>query len=155
LKTLISSEPSSSVQRRYVRRLTDVCTSRRPGRGGERAPFQTTMGEVCEEKNSKSWLSVVWRISNVVMSVFFVLASYVQVVLDVFLFQVGYGVPAVLCAFLGFRPHVTETLPWRRVADLHLMISSAAIFILGWKLYTERVTQIFQQEEGRYAAVSC
>ncbi|MEQ2278530.1 hypothetical protein XENORESO_021001 [Xenotaenia resolanae] len=156
LKTLISSEPSSSAQRRYVRRLTDVFTSRRPGRGGEIAPFQTTMGEVCEEKNSKSWLSVVWRISNVVMSVFFVLASYVQINdPDASLWMVGYGVPAVLCAFLGFRPHVTETLPWRRVADLHLMISSAAIFILGWKLYTERVTQIFQQEEGRYAAVSC
>ncbi|MED6241213.1 hypothetical protein ATANTOWER_003501 [Ataeniobius toweri] len=114
------------------------------------------MVEVCEEKNSKSWLSVVWRISNVVMSVFFVLASYVQINdPDAGLWMVGYGVPAVLCAFLGFRPHVTETLPWRRVADLHLMISSAAIFILGWKLYTERVTQIFQQEEGRYAAVSC
>ncbi|XP_047212493.1 transmembrane protein 220 [Girardinichthys multiradiatus] len=108
------------------------------------------MGEVCEEKNSKSWLSVVWRISNVVMSVFFVLASYVQINdPDAGLWMVGYGVPAVLCAFLGFGPHVTETLPWRRVADLHLMISSAAIFILGFKLYTERVTQIFQQEEGR------
>ncbi|XP_027897176.1 transmembrane protein 220 [Xiphophorus couchianus] len=105
------------------------------------------MGEVCEKI---SWLSVVWRLSNFLMSVFFTLASYVQINdPDAGLWMVGYAVPAVLCGFIGFRPHVTETLPWRRVADLHLMISSAAIFMLGWKLYAERATQIFQQEEGR------
>ncbi|XP_012736262.2 transmembrane protein 220 [Fundulus heteroclitus] len=108
------------------------------------------MGEVCVEKKSKPWLSVVWRISNVLMSVFFALASYVQINdPDAGLWMVSYGVPAVLSALIGFRPQVTETLPWRRIADLHLMISSAAIFILGWRLYAQRVTQIFQQEEGR------
>ncbi|XP_008415328.1 transmembrane protein 220 isoform X2 [Poecilia reticulata] len=105
------------------------------------------MGEVCEKI---SWLSVVWRLSNVLMSVFFTLASYVQINdPDAGLWVVGYAVPAVLCVFIGFRPQVTETSPWRRVADLHLLSSSAAVFMLGWKLYAERVTQIFQQEEGR------
>uniref|UniRef100_A0A671X5J8 Transmembrane protein 220 n=1 Tax=Sparus aurata TaxID=8175 RepID=A0A671X5J8_SPAAU len=98
------------------------------------------MGEVCKDKKSESWLSVIWRVCNVFMSFFFALATYVQV---------GYGVPAVLCVFIGFSPHVTETLPWRRVADLHVMISSAVVSMLGWRLYKERVTDIFQQEEGR------
>uniref|UniRef100_A0A669BVK1 Transmembrane protein 220 n=1 Tax=Oreochromis niloticus TaxID=8128 RepID=A0A669BVK1_ORENI len=64
-------------------------------------------------------------------------------------FQAGYGVPAVLCACIVVKPHVTETLPWRRVADLHVMISSAISAMLGWTLYKERITQIFQKEEGR------
>ncbi|PWA16072.1 hypothetical protein CCH79_00016537 [Gambusia affinis] len=146
------------------------------------------MGEVCEKI---SWLSVVWRLSNVLMSVFFTLASYVQIndpdaglwmvglaALQYFppgcwlfltwvmqfllssvvllasdlMSQVGRRVSQIAqklhplsCLALLRR----KTLPWRRVADLHLMISSAAIFLLGWKLYAERATQIFQQEEGR------
>ncbi|KAM7387539.1 hypothetical protein PAMA_009925 [Pampus argenteus] len=67
-----------------------------------------------------------------------------------FVLQVGYGVPAVLCALIGFKPHVTETLPWRRVADLHVMVSSAVTAVLGWRLYKEHITEIFQQEEGRF-----
>ena len=45
--------------------------------GSER--WDTTMGEVCKERNSKSWLSVIWRVCNAFMSLFFALASYVQV----------------------------------------------------------------------------
>ncbi|TKS91381.1 Transmembrane protein 220 [Collichthys lucidus] len=101
------------------------------------------MGEVCAAQK-KSWLCVIWQTCNVFMSVFFSLATYVQV---------GYGVPAVLCALIGLNLHVTETLPWRRVADLYVMISSAVVAMLGWKLYKERITEIFQQEEGRYATV--
>lgn len=48
-----------------------------------------------------------------------------------------------------------ETLPWRRVADLYMMISSAVVSMLGWRLYKERVTDIFQQEEGRYTLSYC
>ncbi|XP_034057873.1 transmembrane protein 220 [Gymnodraco acuticeps] len=111
---------------------------------------QTTMGEVCKEKNSESWLSVIWRICNLFMSVFFALATYVQINdPDAGLWMVGYGVPAVLCASIGLNPHVTETLPWRRIADLHVMISTAVVSILGWRLCKERITDIFQEEEGR------
>ncbi|XP_008292048.1 transmembrane protein 220 [Stegastes partitus] len=106
------------------------------------------MGEVCSEK--KSWLCVIWQICNVFMSLFFALASYVQINdPDAGLWMVGYGVPAALCAFIGLNSHVTETLPWRRVADLHVMISSAVVAMLGWTIYQKKVTQIFQQEEGR------
>ncbi|XP_040917695.1 transmembrane protein 220 [Toxotes jaculatrix] len=108
------------------------------------------MGEVCEAQKSGTWLFVIWQVCNVCMSLFFALATYVQINdPDAGLWMVGYGVPAALCAFIGFKPHVTETLPWRRVADLHVMISSAVTAMLGWTLYKQRVTQIFQQEEGR------
>ncbi|XP_056144516.1 transmembrane protein 220 isoform X2 [Lampris incognitus] len=68
---------------------------------------------------------------------------------DAGLWMVGYGVPAALCLLIGVKPRVTESLPWRRLADLHVMISSAVIGMLGWTLYKERITNIFQQEEGR------
>ncbi|KAM6913544.1 transmembrane protein 220 [Lycodopsis pacificus] len=103
------------------------------------------MGEVC-----KSWLSVIWRVCNLLMSLFFALATYVQINdPDAGVWMVGYGVPAVLCACVGFTPHVTETLPCRRVADLHVLISSAVVAMLGWRLFRERITEILQQEEGR------
>ncbi|XP_044037803.1 transmembrane protein 220 isoform X2 [Siniperca chuatsi] len=106
------------------------------------------MGEVCKEK--KPWLSVIWQVCNAFMSFFFALATYVQINdPDAGSWMVGYGVPAVLCAVIGWKPHVTETLPWRRVADLHVMISSAVVAMLAWRLYKERITEILQQEEGR------
>ncbi|XP_029015175.1 transmembrane protein 220 [Betta splendens] len=108
------------------------------------------MGEVSKEKIIKTRLSVIWQFCNVLMSLFFALATYVQINdPDAGLWMVGYGVPAILVAFIGLKPSVTETLPWRRVADLHVMISSAVIGMLGWALYKERITQIFQREEGR------
>lgn len=55
-----------------------------------------------------------------------------------------------LFAFIIFVSF-SETLPWRRVADLHVLISSAISAMLGWTLYKEQITQIFQKEEGRYA----
>jgi len=42
-----------------------------------------------------------------------------------------------------------ESLLWRRIADLHVLISSTFGAILGWKLCKEGITDIFQQEEGR------
>uniref|UniRef100_A0A4W4GW48 Transmembrane protein 220 n=1 Tax=Electrophorus electricus TaxID=8005 RepID=A0A4W4GW48_ELEEL len=42
-----------------------------------------------------------------------------------------------------------ETLPWRRVADLHVMMATALGAMLGWTLYKDGVTHIFHQEEGR------
>ncbi|XP_059204456.1 transmembrane protein 220 [Centropristis striata] len=139
------SRLNHTIRNGVVGLLSYICTSRRPGRGNE--SLETTMGEVCKEK---SWLSIIWRICNVFMSVFFALATYVQINdPDAGLWMVGYGVPALLCAFIALKPHVTETLPWRRVADLHVMVSSAVVAMLGWRLYKERVTEIFQQEEGR------
>ncbi|XP_029995965.1 transmembrane protein 220 [Sphaeramia orbicularis] len=109
------------------------------------------MEEVSKDSNTeKSWLLVIWQICNVFMSVFFALATYVQINdPDAGLWMVGYSIPALLCVCLGFKPQVTESLLWRRVADLHVMISTAVISMLGWILYKEQITDIFQQEEGR------
>ncbi|XP_068606408.1 transmembrane protein 220 [Brachionichthys hirsutus] len=98
----------------------------------------------------ESWLPVIWRVCNTCMSLFFALAAYVQINdPDAGLWMAGYGVPASLCLLIGLNPHVTETLPWRRLADLHLLISSSAAAMLGRRLYRGRVTGILQQEEGR------
>ena len=37
------------------------------------------MGDVCKNQKIKSWHSVTWRLCNLCMSVFFSLATYVQV----------------------------------------------------------------------------
>uniref|UniRef100_A0A8C6WTZ2 Transmembrane protein 220 n=1 Tax=Neogobius melanostomus TaxID=47308 RepID=A0A8C6WTZ2_9GOBI len=107
------------------------------------------MGEV-GENSEDARLSVIWRTCNAFMSLFFALATYVQINdPDAGLWMVGYGVPALLCALIGWRPQVTESAPWRRVADLHVMLSTATVSVLGWTLVKEQVTDIFQREEGR------
>ncbi|KAM4598334.1 transmembrane protein 220 [Polymixia lowei] len=109
-----------------------------------------TMGEVCKDETSKTWIICVWQVCNLLMSLFFALSTYVQINdPDAGLWMVGYAVPATLCLLIGLKPHVTEYLPWKRLADLHVMICSAVVGMLGWTLYKERVTDIFQQEEGR------
>uniref|UniRef100_A0A671KF98 Uncharacterized protein n=1 Tax=Sinocyclocheilus anshuiensis TaxID=1608454 RepID=A0A671KF98_9TELE len=35
------------------------------------------------------------------------------------------------------------------MADMHVLVASSFGVILGWKLYKEGITDIFQQEEGR------
>ncbi|XP_019906713.1 transmembrane protein 220 isoform X2 [Esox lucius] len=99
------------------------------------------MGKFTEVEYTKTNFSlIIWRICNVSMSLFFALASYVQVY---------YAIPACLCVLIGIKPYVTETLLWRRISKLHMLTSMAVVSILGWTLYKERITNIFQQEEGR------
>lgn len=102
-------------------------------------------------KNVKSKFSqIIWKVCNMFMSMFFVLATYVQVNdPDAAIWMVAYGVPAILCFSIGIKADVTETLLWRRVSDLHVLLSSAVVAMLGWIMYKERITDIFQQEEGR------
>ncbi|XP_058260807.1 transmembrane protein 220 [Hemibagrus wyckioides] len=91
-----------------------------------------------------------WRICNFIMSGFFSLAAYVQINdPDAGLWMVGYAVPAGLCFFISCHPQITETLVWRRVADLHVMMATAFAALIGWSLYKHGVTHIFHQEEGR------
>ncbi|XP_030645900.1 transmembrane protein 220 [Chanos chanos] len=93
---------------------------------------------------------VIWRVCNVLMSVFFALASYVQKNdPDAGLWMVAYAIPAILCLSISYSPQITESLLWRRVADLHVLVSTTFGAMLGWVVYTERITDIFQQEEGR------
>ncbi|XP_076866712.1 transmembrane protein 220 isoform X2 [Brachyhypopomus gauderio] len=68
---------------------------------------------------------------------------------DAGLWMVGYAIPAGLCFLISCRPQITETLPWRRVADLYVLMATALGAVLGWVLYNDGVTHIFHQEEGR------
>ncbi|XP_068192596.1 transmembrane protein 220 isoform X2 [Antennarius striatus] len=112
------------------------------------SPHADAMRDASAER--RSWLLVVWRVCHGLMAVFFALAAYVQINdPDAGLWMVGYGVPAALSVSVGLDPHVTETLPWRRVADLHVMMSSASVAMLGWRLHGGGATDILQQEEGR------
>uniref|UniRef100_H2L642 Transmembrane protein 220 n=1 Tax=Oryzias latipes TaxID=8090 RepID=H2L642_ORYLA len=98
------------------------------------------MGEVCKEQ--QPWLLIIWKTCNALMCLFFTLAAPVRLTA---------AMPRV---FFCPPPHPgcllpAETLAWRRVADLHVMISCAVVSMLGWRLFTEKVSAIFQQEEGR------
>ncbi|XP_063080294.1 transmembrane protein 220 [Engraulis encrasicolus] len=101
-------------------------------------------------KHTSTWTQNVWRICNLFMSLFFALATYVQINdPDAGLWMVGYAIPSCLTLFVSWHPHVTETLVWRRIADLYVLIGAAFCGILGWILVKQGVTDIFQQEEGR------
>ncbi|XP_061761708.1 transmembrane protein 220 [Nerophis ophidion] len=100
--------------------------------------------------STKTLLLIIWRVCNVLMSLFFGLATYVQINdPDAALWMVGYGVPALLCALIGLKHQVTETLPWRRVADLHMTMCGGFLVMMAWKLSKENPADVFQQEEGR------
>ncbi|XP_077414503.1 transmembrane protein 220 [Vanacampus margaritifer] len=111
---------------------------------------ETRMALQVNAYTATTWMLVVWRACNGMMSLFFGLATYVQINdPDATLWMFGYGVPALLCAFIGLKPHVTEMLPWRRVADLHIMLCTGMLLIIGWKLYGQNTTGVFQEEEAR------
>uniref|UniRef100_A0AAY4C7A7 Transmembrane protein 220 n=1 Tax=Denticeps clupeoides TaxID=299321 RepID=A0AAY4C7A7_9TELE len=91
-----------------------------------------------------------WRLCNCLMSTFFALATYVQMNdPDAGLWMVAYAVPAGLCFLVCLKSTITETSLWRRLADLHVLVSTTFGTMLGWTLYRDNITNIFQQEEGR------
>nr|XP_061804930.1 transmembrane protein 220-like [Nerophis lumbriciformis] len=111
---------------------------------------EKAMGLQVSAYTATTWMLVVWRACNGMMSLFFGLATYVQINdPDAALWMFGYGIPALLCALIGLKPHVTEMLPWRRVADLHIMLCTGMLLIIGWKLYGLNMSGVFQEEEAR------
>lgn len=50
---------------------------------------------------------------------------------------------------LRVKKYFAETLTWRRVADLYVLVGTTFCTMLGWILLKEGITDIFQQEEGR------
>ncbi|CAB1342080.1 unnamed protein product [Coregonus sp. 'balchen'] len=95
------------------------------------------MDEPSEIEYTKTNFSlIIWRVCNINDP-------------DAVLWMVAYAIPANLCLLVGIKPHVTETVLWRRIAQLHVLISTAVVSMMGWTLYKEGITNIFQQEEGR------
>ncbi|XP_037112223.1 transmembrane protein 220 isoform X2 [Syngnathus acus] len=113
---------------------------------------ETRMALQVNAYTATTWMLVIWRACNGMMSLFFGLATFVQINdPDAALWMFGYGVPSILCALIGLKPHVTEILAWRRVADLHMMLCTGMLLIIGWKLNGQNTTGVFQEEEARSA----
>ncbi|XP_037112222.1 transmembrane protein 220 isoform X1 [Syngnathus acus] len=111
---------------------------------------ETRMALQVNAYTATTWMLVIWRACNGMMSLFFGLATFVQINdPDAALWMFGYGVPSILCALIGLKPHVTEILAWRRVADLHMMLCTGMLLIIGWKLNGQNTTGVFQEEEAR------
>nr|XP_028572926.1 transmembrane protein 220 isoform X2 [Podarcis muralis] len=84
--------------------------------------------------------SRVWRLSNLVMAVFFGLAGAVQV---------AYSVPAALTLVVGLSPPIADNIVWRSLSDLHSAACLVGSAILGYSLFTNAQKSILHEEEGR------
>ncbi|KAJ8389116.1 hypothetical protein AAFF_G00123220 [Aldrovandia affinis] len=116
-------------------------------------PCMVTMvqnGKITEQPKTNQCFRIIWRSCNLCMCLFFALASYVQINdPDAALWMACYAIPAGLCLLISLNPQVTEALPWRRLADLHTLVSAAVASMLGWVLYEKQIQHVFHQEEGR------
>ncbi|XP_077780393.1 transmembrane protein 220 isoform X1 [Podarcis muralis] len=127
--------------------------------------------------------SRVWRLSNLVMAVFFGLAGAVQVGdgaalgvgggrekcarsslavcgwakvndPDPGLWIVAYSVPAALTLVVGLSPPIADNIVWRSLSDLHSAACLVGSAILGYSLFTNAQKSILHEEEGRYVIIS-
>lgn len=87
------------------------------------------MGEVCKERNSNSWLSVIWRVCNCFMSLFFALASYVQVSVS-FITYVFIHLSKVLIIYQTCCVLTSDQWSRRRVMDGKMTVISLNIYLL-------------------------
>ncbi|XP_032995384.1 transmembrane protein 220 isoform X1 [Lacerta agilis] len=94
--------------------------------------------------------SRVWRLSNLVMAVFFGLAGAVQVNdPDPGLWIVAYSVPAALTLVVSLSPPIADNIVWRSLSDLHSAACLVGSAILGYSLFTNAQKSILHEEEGR------
>ncbi|XP_045571200.1 transmembrane protein 220-like [Salmo salar] len=108
------------------------------------------MNEPSEVKCTKTNFSlIIWRVCNGCMSLFFAQAKCVCRLTIRMQWMVAYAIPANLCLLIAIKPHVTEAVFQRHYFGGELLISTAVVSMMGWTLYKERITNIFQQEEGR------
>uniref|UniRef100_A0A8C5QXZ2 Transmembrane protein 220 n=1 Tax=Leptobrachium leishanense TaxID=445787 RepID=A0A8C5QXZ2_9ANUR len=81
-----------------------------------------------------------WRVCNALMSVFFGLAAFVQVL---------YLVPAFLVLLVGVNPDIPGHGIWKTLADLHTAVCvTGAAYLLG-NLYLSGTKNLLHEEEGR------
>ncbi|XP_070595884.1 transmembrane protein 220 isoform X2 [Erythrolamprus reginae] len=97
-----------------------------------------------------SGASRLWRLSNLIMAVFFGLAGAVQINdPDPGLWIVVYSVPASLTLVVSLNPSVTDNLVWRSISDLHSTACVMGSAVLGYSLVTTAQNNILHEEEGR------
>ncbi|KAL4658256.1 transmembrane protein 220 isoform X1 [Arapaima gigas] len=68
---------------------------------------------------------------------------------DAALWMVGYIVPAASCLLISIKPNSTDTMLWKRLADVYVLVSAGVATVLGWTLLRMQTKNILQQEEGR------
>ncbi|XP_013914295.1 PREDICTED: transmembrane protein 220 isoform X2 [Thamnophis sirtalis] len=94
--------------------------------------------------------SRLWRLSNLIMAVFFGLAGAVQINdPDPGLWIVVYSVPASLALVISLNPSVTDNIVWRSISDLHSTACVVGSAVLGYSLLTTAQSNILHEEEGR------
>ncbi|KAJ6660451.1 hypothetical protein lerEdw1_017875 [Lerista edwardsae] len=81
-----------------------------------------------------------WRLSNLLMAVFFGLAGAVQV---------AYSVPAALSLVVSINPPIADNIVWRSLSDLHSAACVVGSAILGYSLFVNAQKNILHEEEGR------
>ncbi|XP_058027035.1 transmembrane protein 220 isoform X3 [Ahaetulla prasina] len=97
-----------------------------------------------------SGASRLWRLSNLIMAVFFGLAGAVQINdPDPGLWIVVYSVPASLALVVSLNPSVTDNIVWRSISDLHSAACFVGSAVLGYSLVTTAQNNILHEEEGR------
>uniref|UniRef100_A0A6J0T2K9 Transmembrane protein 220 n=1 Tax=Pogona vitticeps TaxID=103695 RepID=A0A6J0T2K9_9SAUR len=117
-------------------------------RRGDGAPAKTR--EPMSSSSSSSGASRLWRLSNLLMALFFGLAGAVQVNdPDPGLWIVVYSVPAALTLVVCLNPPIADNIVWRSVSDLHSAACVIGSAILGWSLFASAQNNILHEEEGR------
>ncbi|XP_077058454.1 transmembrane protein 220 [Siphateles boraxobius] len=104
-------------------------------------------------KISVSFSQIILRVCNLFMSVFFSLATYSFPHTKLLLTACvnSHKNPCfdrhkrLYASYKCINYHLSRVII---VADLHVLVASTFGLILGWKLYKEGITDIFQQEEG-------
>ncbi|XP_070790674.1 transmembrane protein 220 [Pituophis catenifer annectens] len=104
----------------------------------------------CFTSSPLSGASRLWRLSNLIMAVFFGLAGAVQINdPDPGLWIVVYSVPASLALVVSLNPSVTDNILWRSISDLHSAACVMGSAVLGYALVTTAQNNILHEEEGR------
>ncbi|XP_034264390.1 transmembrane protein 220 [Pantherophis guttatus] len=104
----------------------------------------------CFTSSPLSGASRLWRLSNLIMAVFFGLAGAVQINdPDPGLWIVVYSVPASLALVVSLNPSVTDNILWRSISDLHSAACVVGSAVLGYALVTTAQNNILHEEEGR------
>ncbi|XP_018428805.1 PREDICTED: transmembrane protein 220 [Nanorana parkeri] len=91
-----------------------------------------------------------WRVCNLLMSLFFALAAYVQINdPDAGMWIVIYLVPATLILLLSIKPDITGHVIWKTLSDLHSAVCLVGASCLFISLLVYGKKNILHEEEGR------
>ncbi|XP_060063453.1 transmembrane protein 220-like [Ylistrum balloti] len=113
--------------------------------------FRIQYNKMQDNPNPPSTL--VWQLINIIMTVFFCLAAYVNLNDDDWYVWVpGYTVPALLSLTAAFKPSIANTTVWGSLAVVDFTLSCAyAVYavVITLEAVGHKVANPLQHEEGR------